>query len=274
MFSGAQKWAIRNGCYEDLCAHMDAQFRWTFEAVKVEAEKFNSRGEFHLGNGSAAQWACRNNVMDKLFPKLLNDWDYESVKAEAKKYDKREDFRKRSPGASQWASRNGVWDEVCLHMEHQNKQVTLEEARQEALRYQGRSAFYRNSPRSYAWSLRNNVLDDLCQHMEPGNTASDSDAIYIWSPVGMGDVFKVGISSLRLADHRVKVVARSGDLDVGFCTIRHCPDARILERKILAIGTPHEWPSSFDGSREFRCFNPEEIDAAFLLLQPYEELIS
>jgi hypothetical protein len=271
-FSGAQKWAIRNGFYDTVCDHMKEQFRWTYETVKSESSKFHTRNEFHEGNPSAAQWALRNGAMDKIFPKLLKDWDYQSVKAEAAKYNKREDFRKFAAGASQWAARNGVWEEVCAHMEHQNKPVTLEEARREALLYQNRSSFYRYSPRAYAWALRNSCLDDLCSHMANGSTASAADAVYLWSPVGMEDVFKVGISSVRLADDRIRIVARAGGLEVNFYTIRDCANARLLERQILSMGSPYAWPHSFDGSTEFRYLKPDEIDAAFELLQPYEEV--
>jgi len=87
----------------------------------------------------------------------------------------------------------------------------------------------------------------------------------------MEDVFKVGVSSVRLADQRIRIVARAGNLDVDFYTIRHCPDARKVERKLLSIGRPYEWPQVFSGCTEFRQFEPHEIDKAFALVQVYEE---
>lgn len=116
-FSGAKKWAIRNGCYDDVCAHMRERFLWNIDLVKAEASKFESRSEFHEGNVSAALWALRNGVMDDLFPHKLTMWDLESVSKEALKYSHREEFRLGCSGAAQWAARNGLWEVVCSHMD-------------------------------------------------------------------------------------------------------------------------------------------------------------
>lgn len=270
-YPGCAKWLRRYDLWEDACAHMDSKFEWTYELVKKEASKFSSRNEFHKHNASAAQWANRNGCMNELFPHQLSIWDFNSVSEEARKYSHREEFRTKSAGAAQWAARNGVWDDVCSHMQHQNPCVSLEEAVVEAKKYSTRAELYHNSPRVYAWALRNNCMDQVCAHMSAGINASDADAIYIWAPSGISDVFKFGVSSVRLADHRIQVVARAGGLDVDFYTIRYCVNARQLERELLSLGQPYNWSRKFDGCTEFRYLEPREIDKAFELVQPYEE---
>lgn len=270
--SGCVKWLRRHNLLDKACEHMQPQFRWSCDAVTKEAKRFSSRNEFHQGNPSAAQWATKRGLMDSLFPHKLTFWDLDSVAEEALKYSSREEFRANATGAAHWAAKNGVWDSICAHMDHLNRPVTHEEAIAESVKYQTRSAFYHNSPRAYAWALRNACLDKICQHMEPGVTVSDADAIYIWSPVGLADVFKFGVSSVRLADRRIKIVAKAGGLDVDFYTIRRCRNARQLERQLLEMGRPYMWPQQFNGCTEFRRLDPNEIDVAFSLLRPHEEL--
>lgn len=269
--TGAYKWAYRNNHLDKICQHMKPKFQWDFEGVKKESKKYNTRHEFFLGSSSAYQWACRNKVIDQLLPQSLTHWDLDSVRDEAKKYSSREEFRVSAAGASQWAARNGYWEDVCAHMDHCNKPVTREEAKRAAESCLSRSEFYYNFPRCYAWALRNKCIDDICSHMTAGNTASDANVIYIWSPDGMSDVYKFGISSYRLADQRVKLVARAGGLSVEFCTIRKCDSARDIEKSLLRFGRPYEWPQSFDGSSEFRQLEPDEIDQMFSLVAQYKE---
>lgn len=271
-FAGAEKWAIRKGVYAEMCNHMKPQFRWTFASVKQEAAKYATRNEFHNGNPSAAQWAIRNNRMNDLFHNVLTFWDLKSVSEEALKYCSREDFRRYSAGASQWAMRNGAWDKVCEHMDYLNKPVSEEEVISEASKYTSRSDFYYGSPRAYGWALRNKCLDKICSHMQRGTTASDANAIYLWSPNGMPDVFKIGVSSSRLVSRRIAVVAKAGGLDVDFSTARYCQNARTLEKEMLSIGTVYDWPSRFSGYSEFRRFEPHEIDVVFEMLNGLEEI--
>lgn len=273
-FSGAAKWATRNNVLNDICSHMTPMFRWTFDLVKKESIKYKSKNEFHKENPSAAQWAKKNNLMDSLFENKLNSWDFTSVFNEALKYSSREEFRKNASGAVSWASRNGLLDSVCSHMEHLNKTVTLDEAQKEALKFNTRSEFCYWAPRAYAWALRNNCLDDICSHMVNGKNVSDKDLVYMWSPKEMNNVFKFGVSSSRLADKRIKIVARSGGLQVDFCTARLCKNAKSIERMLLSIGKPIEWPEYFNGCNEFRILTPSEINKAFEIISPYEELTS
>lgn len=265
-FAGAEKWALRKGVYEEMCEHMKPQFRWTFETVEREAEKYDTRNEFHSGNPSAAQWAIRHNIMDYLFPHKFTFWCLSSVREKAKNYKTREEFRKHAPGAAQWAYRNGFWDDVCSHMKNAKAPVAMEEARDAAMACFTRSDFYYNYPRAYAWGLRERVLDDLCRHMPAGKTVSDKDCVYFWNPKGYPDVFKVGVTSQRLSDRRVSLVAREAGLDVDYAMFFRADNAPSIEQQILSIGKPYEFPHKFSGYTEFRHYSPEELNICFSIL--------
>lgn len=263
---GAYKWAWRQGVLEELCGHMNPQFRWTYDLVSEEAKKFSSRGEFHKGNPSAAQWATRHKIMDDLLPHKLTFWNLSSVNEKAENYETREDFRKHAAGAAQWAIKNGYWDEVCANMANANAPVTMSEARRASRACSSRSEFYYDHPRAYAWALRAGVIDELCHHMADGNTVSDKNCVYFWSPKGYPDVFKVGVTSQRLSDRRVRLVARDAGLEVDTALFFHADDALSIERQILNMGKAYDFPYRFNGYTEFRQYSPEEIDVCFSIL--------
>lgn len=86
--------------------------KWTLEAVKKEAKKYQSRGELQKKNQGAYLAAWRNGWLDELgfpaytsAPRKAVKWTFEAVKAEAKKHKTRIAFRKHCPSAFQTAWR-------------------------------------------------------------------------------------------------------------------------------------------------------------------------
>lgn len=271
-FSGAKKWALRKGIYEEVCAHMERQFFWTLPLVQDEAKKYSSKSEFGDGCSSAYQWACRNGVINDLFDDRLTAWDLESVRQEALKYSSREEFRKHGAGASQWAERNGVWSDVCSHMKFLNKRVTFEEASKVAKTFSSRAEFYRKGTRCYAAAMRNGWLDEICNHMEPGKPNSLSDIVYLWNVKGEPNVYKIGVTSTTLGKHRIQRVAAFAGVKVGNVLMKYCKKARDVERKLLSIGKPHDFGFAFNGSTEFRTYTPEEFDKCIGILGKLEDV--
>jgi predicted GIY-YIG superfamily endonuclease len=93
--------------------------KWTFERVKNEALKFNTKFAFEKGCGGAYGKAIRkgwiNQVCMHMKP-LLTTWTHELCLAEALKYTSRSQFRDKKIGAYLYAHRNGIINDVCAHM--------------------------------------------------------------------------------------------------------------------------------------------------------------
>jgi len=272
-FSGARKWAERNGIWKEIQEGFDKKFFWDFDLVKQESLKYGSRNEFHEGNPSAAQWATRNNFMDALFPSKLKTWDLESCTEEALKYQSREEFRKKAAGAACWAVRNGLWDVICSHMDVLKKPVTKQECISEALKYKTRSEFYEKCPRCYAWALRNKgMMEEVCSHMEKGENTSDKNVVYLWSPEGYDSVFKVGHTSKRVGEKRILAVCNAGGFSPSFTVMRYANNAQDVEGQLLSLGKPYSFGREFTGHTEFRVFSPQDVQKAFEILEPYEDV--
>ena len=265
-FSGAEKWARRDGCYEEICSHMRPKFYWDFESVKKEAAKYTSKSDFYLGSSSAAQWAVRNKKMNSLFDDKFTYWDLALVRSEAQKYSSREEFRKFGAGAPQWATRNGYWDDVCAHMELLNEAVTFDEAANAARKHTSRAEFYADSNRSYNAALRNGWLDEICQHMTPGFTASENNVVYFMEIAGHLRVFKVGATSVSLGIERLKRIAGAVKVKLGWRMLRACPEATRVEKQILDIGKPYDIGFDFDGSTEFRQYSKAGLKECLSIL--------
>lgn len=118
---GAAQWAVRNGHFEEFCAHMGGNRAYTLESVRLIALNFNTRKEFRKGDPGAYQWACKNGYLDEVCVHMKavhvrKTHTLESVMAEARKYQTRNAFNKGAPHEYNWASKNGVLDVVCAHM--------------------------------------------------------------------------------------------------------------------------------------------------------------
>lgn len=260
---GAYKWAYRNNLMDEVCAHMDPQFRWGLETVRKEAAQYETRADFMRGSSSAYQWWVRNGkpggVCDhmRLQKRALNE---QTVREDAKQYGSRNAFCLGSPGSYNWANARGLLDDVCGHMVELNKPVSIDEARAAAAGCKTRGEFYHKQPRCYAWALRRGVLDQICGHMVAGDNVSDKNVLYIAAPEGMPLVRKIGITSARSGKSRIRAVEKSLGRR---CKVEMFPreDAADVERELLAMGSPVDLPAHVAGRTEFRRFSDAELIA-------------
>jgi predicted GIY-YIG superfamily endonuclease len=98
--------------------------KWTFENVKNEALKYNTKSEFSKNSRGAFNAAYRNGWLELVCSHMKKNslWTKELCKREALKYKTIGEFLKKSPGAFQCAYRNGWLDEICPHMKrHKTK---------------------------------------------------------------------------------------------------------------------------------------------------------
>ncbi len=92
--------------------------KWTYEMLKEEALKYNTRISFQNGSCGAYHKALRCNLLDDICSHMTKQfiWTDEMLKEEALKYNTRVDFKNRKNKAYSAAQRKGIIDDICSHM--------------------------------------------------------------------------------------------------------------------------------------------------------------
>lgn len=150
--------------------------KWTYEACKEEALKYNSIQEFKEYSASCYGVILKNKWSDELFSHLKygnkppNYWTKKRCAEEALKYKTKAEFRKNSVSAYS-ASKKFKWlDEICSHMEivklPKDYWNDINKCKVEALKYKSKTDFQKYGRGAYRKSLENGWLDEICSHME------------------------------------------------------------------------------------------------------------
>lgn len=106
---------------------------------------------------------------------------------------------------------------------------------------------------------------------------SDNDVVYIWKLDNVFSdglpVYKIGITSLRLNDKRLKEVAKKADLKIEQA-YKYFVDGRAtgIESELLKIGHKTEL-TGFDGASELRALTELELITMLNMLDNHEQLI-
>ena len=119
--------AHSQGWLEECCAHMPKprlRNKWTLEACKENALRYNSRGEWNKKSQSAYNKANNEGWLDKCcsyMPKKMESnknvkWTIETCKEDALKYKARGEWSRLSGSAYRRAHGKGWLEECCLHM--------------------------------------------------------------------------------------------------------------------------------------------------------------
>ncbi len=198
-------------------------------------------------------------------------WNITNVTLEATKFSTRSEFAKRSQGAFKASKRLGIYNVVCKHMTKYPSKYTLQDLKKEALKYNYRIDFQRLGYPLYRSAMRQGLLDEVCIHMESHpRRSSDNDSVYIWEVVDENhpNTYKIGITSQRLGDHRIKEVSDRSGLNNKIIIHSDVTDntARELEDKLLLFGEPANL-SGFGGSTEFRVINKKELIKMIKLIE-------
>jgi len=89
---------------------------WNNESAKIEALKYQKRGDFKKKSNGAYCYAYRNKILNSICSHMKPKWSLEEVKKESIKFKTRGEFSKYSSAAYSYAYRNKILDEVCKHM--------------------------------------------------------------------------------------------------------------------------------------------------------------
>lgn len=282
--------AGRMNLRDAICGHMTEVKKpdgyWTLERLRDEALKYSSRQEFQKLNGAAYKAAGLMKRRDEICAHMLKikhpkgHWTLENLKLEALKYDNKVDFRKHSNPAFLTASRQNVLEQICGHMTAgklpNGHWLVKENCAKEALRYTNRRAFSLGNSSAYHGADSNGWLEEICGHMD-FNPSSDGDVVYIWRALGHEfnnrQVYKIGTTSERLGDRRIKEVARWANMEVDIVILAKVKThASQIEMKLLELGVNPKY-EGFNGSSEFRALTNDELDAALSLIGLEQESV-
>jgi hypothetical protein len=132
------KSAYRRNILDAICTHMpkrvikcgedNASFKWTYEMLKLEALKYNTKDEFRKKSNGAYQTGKKRGLLDDICPHMPKfnrkrgeqhycfKWTNEMLQDEALKYNTRSDFQKNSRKAYDIAHKRKILDSICSHM--------------------------------------------------------------------------------------------------------------------------------------------------------------
>ena len=143
-----------NNLHTLIKAVLNERTNWTYELVRAEAEKYNSRVEFQRNSPSQSyKLASKLGILDELFPTL----DYESVKKVAEKYGSYSEFREKSPYEYGFAVRNNFINDLFP----KRKTIDAEFVDTIAKEYKTRSEFKKEQPGAHKFAVNNNMIEKL-----------------------------------------------------------------------------------------------------------------
>jgi len=249
---------------------------WTEDRVLNEGQKYASRKEFERGSKGAYKAAWKRGLLDHLYASSqahFADWSSdESVIAEGRKYASRREFWRGNGSAYNAARKRGLLDHLYAssqaHFADWSDDATV---LAEGRRYASRTEFERGRKGAYLAAWKRNLLDLI--PFPENNATSDNDTIYIWRAVGQfhGNlpIFKIGVTSQRLGDIRIKDVARAAGFTAAIvAAVPTWMPARVVEAHLHELGLDPGW-RDFDGATEFRALDAAALERVLHLMNGY-----
>jgi len=119
--------ARKNNWLDDVTKHMERKRKpkgyWTYDSIKQEAKKYDTRNKFQIGSNGAYKFAYKNNFLDDITKhmdqknrKPKGYWTFELVKKNAEKYNTIGEFYKNCKGGYSSAYKNNWLDDITKHM--------------------------------------------------------------------------------------------------------------------------------------------------------------
>lgn len=95
------------------------KIKWTYDTLKIEALKYNSRNDFKKGSSSAYKIARDKNILDDICNHMTFkqiSWTNEMLRHEALKYDTRKSLKIGNSKVYYASQKRGILDHICSHM--------------------------------------------------------------------------------------------------------------------------------------------------------------
>ena len=271
--ASAYSTALRRNLLDVCCAGMCQRFTWTDEMLIDDARRFETRGEWARESSSAYSIAGRRNLLDVCCAHMrqaYTSWTDEMLIADAARFSTRSEWQRESASAYSTALRRNLLDVCCAGMRQVYTSWTDQDLIDDAARFETRKGWERGSKSAYRAAHTRNMLDVCCAGMQRATGVSDNDAIYIWKAVGWTyngeQVYKVGVTSARLNDCRIKYVAKAADVEAEIVMLAKVNGmATRLESALLSIGHDPKYVD-FAGCTEFRAMSDEQLKQSLALI--------
>jgi hypothetical protein len=270
----AYRAALRAGVLQELLPARDGLNRgprkWTPEALKTEAAKYDSFKAFALGNQAAYNAAKKHKTLfEKLFERRKIVWDASRLRQVAPLFSSKSEFRNAYPGGYSAALKLGVLDELFNCKSVKWTSCAIKDAASE---FGSKSEFAQKAPGAYAAAIRLGLIDELFANKHAYTAA---DAVYVWAAGGLEydgkRLVKVGVTSARLGAARIEQCARANGLRPEDVHIKIRSDAKHVEKSILRmrLARPLPWGVQLtDGRSEFRLATPQQYQTMLQVLEP------
>ena len=151
------------------------KIKWTFETCKLEASKYNSRGEFIKKSFTAYIKSFKNKWLDEICSHMIlkrkpkGYWTKERCLEISLLYKNITEFTKNNANIYRISKDNGWLDEICSHMILKTTKPkgywNFENCKNEALKYNTKKEFDDNCTSAYNSALKNGWIDEICSHM-------------------------------------------------------------------------------------------------------------
>jgi len=234
----AYRSAKAQGLLDELLPSLGMPARLTDEEIGARAAAYPNRTAFKRFDNSGFEIAKRRGLLEMLFPKTIKE-----PKAPRVKRVKR--VRPYQP----------------RHTKRKNREMTIEVVRELSKTYRSRSHMQDCDPSLYQSVKKFGLMIELF----PGSLRSaDEDAFYMKRATGEVfnglPVYKVGITSARLGDARIKSQCRKSRMkhQLVIPSTRMIGCARDVELFALGLGVDPKY-LPFDGSTEYRAFTEDEV---------------
>lgn len=143
--------------------------KWTFEKVRDEALKYNTKKEFATKSQQAYKISKKNGWFDEITRHMLlkhENWSLEKIMDIAKNYETMNQFKKNNIKAYASALHNGWLDEIRKIMKSAYNNFSFEQVKNEALKYDNKTDFENGSPSHYFYAIKNKWFDEVTNHMK------------------------------------------------------------------------------------------------------------
>jgi len=247
--------------------------KWTLEALGQEMMKYATKKEFIKANRSAYFTSlARFPMLCELFYGDSRKWTKEeNVFSEAVKY---ETIRKFQEGSySAYKSALEKFPHILdLVFERKRVDYTEQSMRDELLKYQSRAELKFHKGGAYYSALRKfpHLIDEIFPER---CDKRDDDTVYVWKAVGQSfngnPVYKIGVTSHRLGQRRIKQVAKEFGFDFEIIVCQQISGkATKLEKCLHQLGENPKYLGK-GGRTEFRALSDESLKTVLTLISEW-----
>lgn len=254
---GAYSAYVKRGKPREVGGHFPPERGfWSAESALKEASKYLTRSDLIKYNEGCYKYLLAHDLLKYVSQECRTYWTEESAIKEAKRFKNKFSLQKQNGSCYNYLLRNDLLYKV---FRAESKNTWCKESVEESAKQcSNRMEFKYRFPGAHKWAYRNGYLNKLFGQTL-NNPSSDYDTIYLWKVKGYNNLYKIGVTSRRLKDHRIEYVCRKSGLKCDWVKFFYTKETISLEREFLKMGKQYTFESPFSGSTEFRILEDKEL---------------